>query len=364
MTLPRASYAFVAIAAILCVFAPGAAAHTPPATTLLARITQPHDELTLLGQSPGPFGLARDDRASELKFTNRDGYQFTVVAFGQVVALSVSNGHENLSGDAVGRFSTTTYLSHGRATATSIRASFGDRGRIDLHFRPSGRKIHASRHAGCHRPSRSIIAQLGLFVGELRFRGEGGYTSAEAHRIHGGTVSLAALASCRPSTKLPSLNGSSASPRSSPVPSGPGMTRRRHREADLSGPAVHTHPSRGPKRTTLLASLKRPLSRIVFGVRMGATDSVRFLAGEETSEGRIGIVRLAGVSAPQSAFSFDDTLANASVMPPIPFSGKGVFQQGIGVAESWTGSLAVSFLGAPKVSLTGSQFRTRLTQSW
>jgi hypothetical protein len=336
-----------AVAAILCAFSSNAAAAAAPlAPTLLARVTQPHDELALLGQSSGPFGLSPRDRAAELKFTNHDGYQFTLVAFGQVVALSVSNGRENLSSTAVGRFSTSTYLAHGKATPTSIQASFGDRGRVELHFQPSGREIRASRQAGCRRPSNNTIAQLGLFVGELRFRGEGGYTSAEAHRVPGGTVDLAALVSCRPGGELPGLAGASA------------------RRPASTSPAVPTHPSHGPKRTSLLASLKLPLSRTVFGVRTGGTGPARFLAGEEVSEGRIGTIRLSGVSAPQAAFTFDDTLANAAVAPPTPFSGRGVFQQGIGAAESWTGSLAVSFLGAPKVPLTGSSFRTRLTQSW
>ena len=90
-----------------------------------------------------------------------------------------------------------------------------------------------------------------------------------------------------------------------------------------------THPSHGPKRTSLLASLKTPLSRAVFGARASGTGSTRFIAAEEFTEGRIGILRLASVSSPSPAFSFDDALANATVAPPPPFSGKGVFQQGI-----------------------------------
>jgi hypothetical protein len=344
MKAPRAPLAIAAIAAILCASAAGVAA-AEPAPALLATVMQPREELALLGQSSGPFGLSRGDSASELKFTNHDGYQFTVVAFGQVIALSVGNGREDLSGKSVGRFSTTTYLTHGRATPTSIEASFGDRGRIDLHFQPGRREIHASRQAGCRRPSGDTIARLGLFRGELRFHGEGGYTSAEAHRVRGGTVNLAALVACRPSGKLPGLSGSPAG------------------RADLAAPAVQTHPSRGPKRTSLSASLKSPLSRTMFEVRTGGVGSARFLAAEEASEGRIGVIRLTGVSAPQSAFTFDDALANAAVAPPPPFSGRGVFQQGIGTAESWSGSLAVSFLGA-RVPLTGSSFSTRLAQSW
>jgi hypothetical protein len=356
--------AFLVIALVMALLgAPAvnaAAVKTPSAPALLARVTQPRDELALLGQSSGPFGLRGKNAASEFKFTNRDGYQFTVVAFGQTVALSVTNGREDLPRSAAGRFSTTTYLAHGKATPTSIQASFADRGRIALRFRPSGRELHASRDAGCRRPSGRVIAQLGLFVGELRFRGEGGYTSAEIHRVHGGSVDLAALVSCRPGATLPEQDGFSAL---SLGPSTHGNVRGPH-GADSHSPAVPTHPSRGPKRTTLLASLKLPLSRTVFGAQSRGEGSARFLAAEEASSGRIGIVRLVSASGPKSAFTFDVTLADAAVSPPTPFAGKGVFQQGIGEAESWTGSLAVSFLGAPQVPLTGSPFKTQLVQGW
>lgn len=354
--------AVVALTAILCVPASDAAAATPSAA-LLARIGRPGEVLGLLGQSSGPFGSSRKETAAELKFTNREGYRFTVVAFEQTVALSVSNGREDLRSRLAGRSSTTTYLAHGKATPTSIKASFGDRGKIELRFRPSGRELHASRHAGCRRPSNNVVAKFGLFVGELRFRGEGGYTSAETHRVHGGTVDLAALVACRPGANLPGLGGLSTSPQPSPGPAAQETVPRRL-GAGPSSPAVPTHPSHGPKRTTLLASLKLPLSRAVLGVRVTGKGSARFIAAEELTEGRIGILRLAGVSSPPSAFSFDDALANATVTPPAPFSGEGVFEQGIQGTESWTGSLAVSFLGAPKTPLTGSSFRTRLTQSW
>jgi hypothetical protein len=362
MKLPGAFLAVAAIAAILCPFGSDAVAATPSAA-LLAKIAQPDEELGLLGQAASPFGPSRRETAAELKFTNRDGYRFIVVAFGQTVALSVSNGHEDLRHSLTGRSSTTTYLAHGKVTPSSIRASFGDRGGIDLRFRPSGRELHASRHAGCRRPSHSVVAKFGLFVGTLRFRGEGGYTSAEAHRLHGGTVDLAALVACRPSTNLPGLGGLSTAPRPSPGAAAQGTAPRLHGTGP-SSPAVPTHPSHGPKRTSLLASLKTPLSRAVFGARASGTGSTRFIAAEEFTEGRIGILRLASVSSPSPAFSFDDALANATVAPPPPFSGKGVFQQGIDEAGSWTGSLAVSFLGAPKAPLTGPSFRTRLTQSW
>jgi hypothetical protein len=354
--------AVAAVAAILAVPGSGVAVAATPSASLLARVAQPSEELGLLGQSSGAFGPSRRETAAEVRFTNGDGYRFTLVAFGQTVALSVSNGREDLRGRLAGRSSVTTYLAHGRATPTSIRASFGDRGRVALRFRPSGRELHASRHAGCRRPSHDVVAKFGLFVGALRFHGEGGYTSAEAHRVHGGTIDLTALLACRPGGNLPGLDGLAAWPRPSPGPATRGIVPRRR--GTPSSPGVPTHPSHGPKHTTLLASLKLPVSRSVFGARATGKGSARFIAAEELTEGQIGILRLASVSSQPSAFGFDDALANATVTPPVPFSGKGVFARGIQGAESWTGSLAVSFLGAPKTPLTGSSFRTRLTQSW
>lgn len=367
MRFSGALLAIAATTAILCAGgADAATASTPSAPALLARVSQPGDELGLLGQSSGSPAMSRKETASELRFTNRDGYRFTVVAFGQTVALSVANSRKDPSSRVAGRSSTTTYLAHGTSTPTSIRAAFGDRGRIALRFQPGGRTLRASRHAGCRRPSGRTIAQFGLFVGELRFRGEDGYTSAEIHRVHGGSIDLAALVSCRPGAGFPRRDGLSSMPaaRSLSGTSSAHAAGSRSPSADSSSTGVPTHPSLGPKRTTLLASLKLPLSRTVFGARLRGEGPARFLAAEEASDGQVGIVRIATASAPKQDFAFDGTLANAVVAPPAPFSGSGVFQHGPGGEKSWTGSLAVSFLGAPRVPLTGSPFKAQLAQSW
>ncbi len=95
----------------------------------------------------------------------------------------------------------------------------------------------------------NLVARFGVFVGELRFRGEGGYTSAEVHRVHGGSVDLAALLACRPSANLPGLGGLSTTPGPAAQGAEPGRGG-----SGPSSPAVPTHPSHGPKRTTLLAT--------------------------------------------------------------------------------------------------------------
>ena len=183
----------VVLAALLGPAAAAAAAPPPSAPALFAGVTQLRDELALLGQASSPLGRPHGEALSELKFTNHDGYTIAVVAFGQTVALSVSRKHGDRHGQSPRRSSTTTYLAHGKVTPTTIQASFADRGRISVRFRPAGRKIRAGRHAGCSKSSDNVIGRFGLFVGALRFRGEGGYTSAQVHRMHGGSIDFEAL---------------------------------------------------------------------------------------------------------------------------------------------------------------------------
>lgn len=354
-----------ALAAIATLLLPAASDAAPPrpAEALLAPVTRVSDELALLGQASGPLGLLHKRFLSELKFTNRDGYTIDVVAFGQTVALTVSREHGLRQGRSAKRSSATTYFAHGKVTPTSIQASFADRGRIAVRFQPAGRQVRATRHAGCRRSSDGLIGRLGVFVGDLRFRGEGGYTSAEVHRVHGGSINLAVLVACLVTAAKPGQHV--LQPSASPLLRLPALGTPPHLQGARSGtPGVATHPSHGPKRTILIADDKLPLSRTTFGVEQRGGGQARFVAIDERSEGSIGIVRFAIASGPSSAFAFDDRLASATVAPPAPFSGSGVFQHGPGSEKSWSGSLAVSFLGAPHVPLTGSPFRTQLAQGW
>lgn len=354
-----------ALAAIATLLLPAAsdAAAPRPAEALLAPLTRMSDELALLGQASGPLGPLHKRFLTELKFTNRDGYTIDVVAFGQTVALTVSRGHGSRLDRSAKRSSATTYLAHGKVTPTSIQASFADRGRIAVRFQPAGRQVRATRHAGCRRSSDGLIGRLGVFVGDLRFRGEGGYTSAEVHRVHGGSINLAALIACLVAAAKPGqhvLQSSVSQPLRLPAFG----TVPHLQGARSDTPGVATHPSHGPRRTTLIADDKLPLSRTTFGAEQRGGGRTRFLAIDERSEGSIGIVRFAIATGSRSAFAFDDRLASAGVTPPAPFSGKGTFQHGAGSEKSWSGSLAVSFLGAPHVPLTGSPFRSLLAQSW
>jgi len=369
MTSRRTLRCLLALGAVLLAAAPAPASAAPPsAPALLVGVQRLNGELALMGQGSGVLGVAGGQTISELRFVNRDGYTISVVAFGQTVGLSVSRA--KLRGQASGdtghkvreRASTTTYLAHGRVTPTSIEASFGDRGRIAVRFRPTGQAVHATDKAGCRRPGGGTLATLGVFTGELSFEGEGGYTAAEVHRVRGRSIDLAALLACL-------LGGSPHGQATLPhaqAPLGihlPGLLAG-HVDASPSTPGVPTHPSTGPESTTLVADSKLALARTVFAAQMRGDGRPRFLAVEEASEGAIGVVRLAFARGAAGEFVADAALSSGTVTPPSPFAGTGALRRGPGNAKSWTGPLTVSFLGAPHAQLAGEPFGAWLSRGF
>jgi hypothetical protein len=369
MSARRIVACVLALAALLLWAAPASAAEaSPSAPQLYAGVARLNDELALMGQGSSTLGLPGKVSLSELRFQNRDGYTISVVAFGQTVALSVSRArtHDRRDGNTHrkirDRVSATTYLAHGKVTPTSIVASFGDRGRIAVRFHPFGHGVHATRKAGCKRRRGGAIADLGVFAGELRFEGEGGYTSAQVHRMPGRSVDFAALLAC--------LFGLSPGRHAAlPPPSAPlgihlpGLVAAGLDSAP-SSPSVPTHPSTGPVSTTLVANSKSALARTVFAAQVRGKSRSHFLALDQVSEGSIGVVRMVYVRGAPSAFAADDTLSRATATPPRPFSGAATLEHGPQSAKSWTGSLAVSFLGAPHVLLAGPPFSALLARGF
>jgi hypothetical protein len=329
-----------------------AAADSPSAQRLLAHVDRLGWELGLPLEDPSSLNLRSIDSLSEVRLVNGDGYTIRIVAFGQTVGLSVIRRGPP-------RPAATTYLAHGRVTPTAIVASFAKRGRVELHFQSSTGPRGNPPLSGCGRP----VLRDGLFVGGVRFRGEGGYTSAEAHRARGISIDLDALKAClRRGPRHPGRRGA-RSPRSL-LGTLLALAASGDRQAPAP-PGVPTRPSARSPRTILFAERKQPLSRTVFAALAGAKgQDARYVAAETASEGAIGVIRFVTAEAPPSSFTFEDTLASARVAPPPPFDGKGLFDHGPGSEKSWTGSLSVSFLGAPHVPLTGTPFATVLDQEF
>lgn len=364
----RIACGLLALAALSCAAAPADAARPrPPARQLYAGIARLNGQLALMGQGSSTLGLAPRRTLFELRFRNHDGYTISVLASGQTVALDVSRvrfGAQSRGGKrrrVRERVAETTYLAHGRVTPDSISASFGELGRIAVRFRPSGREVHATRKAGCKRPNDAVIAKLGSFAGKLSFRGEGGYTSVEARRAPGRSVDLTALLACV-------LGVSPRADATLPAPRAPLGIRLPEVVAQRGGgpgvPSAPTHPSGGPRSTTLVADRKEALARLIFAAQVRGEGRPRFLAADQASAGSIGIVRIASVRGAAREFSFDDSLSSGTVEPPPPFRGSAELRRGPRNAKSWSGTLSVSFLGAPDVPLTGAPFGAWLSQGF
>ncbi|HEY5815052.1 MAG TPA: hypothetical protein VIS95_01770 [Solirubrobacterales bacterium] len=353
----RTLAAIVGLAAVglACAPAATAVAHgTSSPRALLAGIAQLDDQLALLGSS-SDAGRSDEDDLLAIRFVNHDGYTFRLFAFSQTVVLSV------IRRDRKTRPSSTTYLARGVVTSSSIEASFGDRGRVSLRFRPSRRPARATRRVKCTKSGNPVAAHLGLFVGTLRFRGEGGYTSAEVQRVHGGSLDPAAFVACQVQAIAPPRQGSPSPPGRQPS----GLATLRNYVEDFGKdppeiPGVDTRPSEREETTALIAHRKTPLTRTVFVALNRGQGQARFLALDAGVDGSLGILRFVSVPAPVAAFRTEDTLSGASVSPPSPFSGTAIFQHGGGREKSFAGSLAVSFLGAPGVPLADSTFETLL----
>jgi hypothetical protein len=118
---------------------------------------------------------------------------------------------------------------------------------------------------------------------------------------------------------------------------------------------------RWPKFTpTVLAAFWRQVvsSTDFFSFQIG--EKTLYLAVTEESKGSMAEVRYAAVVARSKTFVSDDALTSATVRPPAPFHGTGSYAAAPDGTKSWTGSLSVSFPGAPRFPLTGPQFEDML----
>jgi hypothetical protein len=228
----------------------------------------------------------------------------------------------------------STYIAHGTVSSTAIKARFGSLGRVDVGFRPSGKVTRSKPIRRCQGANRTITS-YGVFVGEVRFRGEGGYTEVNVHRVKGKVVSRPSLR-CQIAAVLAGHGGDR----------GEGAKRK---EA---------------KTTSLVAEMRSGVTATAFKATTTRAGTTRFVAATERTEGKLGLYRVAFTKASPLTFAFDSALSFGSVTPPAPFSGTASLQRNVDGTKSWTGPLAVSFPGEPDVPLTGPEFKAQLARSW
>jgi len=285
-------------------------AAAPPVKLLLPPLP-PSQLLTQHGKPVAPTPFFRSGFVLKA-----DGYKIGVSTFGSAVFLSVWRGGN-------GRRIQTAYLARGVARAERLQATFGRFGKVKMRFRESRHRTWFGQRRTCRGANR-FIKRRGVFRGNLRFKGEGGYVSVRVHRAKGVVV-----------TEAPKC--------------------RRHRSGGFQIPFG--------------GSFSQPISALLAIERTGVDAtaffavedrrSTLFFATREESRGKLAIVRMA-VRRKHSRIRTNEALTAASLSPPSPFHGTGRYRAAPDGSSAWWGGLSVNFPGTPRYPLTGPDFETFL----
>lgn len=287
------------------------AAVTAQASAADGHLLPPLMPRKLMTKVGAPVPPARSYRSGFQVEAAGGAYDVGVSTFGSSVILAVSRGHGR-------HFSQTLYLARGVATPDRLQATFGQFGKVKMRFREAG------AHRVCHGPF-GITTHKGVWVGSLRFRGEGGYVSVRLHRAAGGIL--------EPSGRCP-----------------------RH---------LHPHHFHGGGGSILFSSPAALFAESREGVDTTSVLALEFfgesgvLGMHEESRGKLAIIRSALVFM-HPAFHVNEAATSAELAPPAPFHGTGHYRATPDGTYAWTGDLSANFPGAPRFPLTGPQFKVFL----
>lgn len=121
-------------------------------------------------------------------FPATHGYRATLTAFGFGANLRLTR----TKGRKPKRASWVYYIARASGGGDRIDARFGDLGQLHMRFAPNGTVTNSPPQSGC-RGADNFTYRQGNLVGSSRFKGEGAYTSIDAHRGFGTTASPATL---------------------------------------------------------------------------------------------------------------------------------------------------------------------------
>lgn len=239
------------------------------------------------------------------------GYKVKVFTFGSAVILEVVRRDRR-------HFSAAVYLARGVAAPQRLQATFGDFGKVSMRFRPAKNGSQSLCRFG-----ERLSRRHGTYVGELDFKGEGGYVAIDLHRAKGSIVT--------PAGRCP---------------------HSRH------------HLTRAEAERAIEALLE-PISGLEASARDGVATTrflgirrktgTAFLASHEETHGKLAIVRVAIVRGGKG-FHVNEAVTAAGVSPPPPFHGTGRYHAEPDGTTTWSGALSVDFPGAPRFPLTGPEF--------
>lgn len=263
-----------------------------------------------------------------------NGYRITVTGSKRVASLVASRGH-----------TAAIFISPRVAmNSNGLTAKFGHLGVVSVSFQPSGRlRVRDAPKVppGCTVNPGKVVDQLGTFSGEIRFRGEEGFTQAIKNQATGSvgpiqrrickrllsTDSALRRAQVRPAYASPLLRAS--------APTGRDIVDFRTGKGAIS--TLTAFRFYANLRARDLPSVGTPFSVVSI----------------ERKQAMI-MVRLAIARGGLSSFVFNRALTAATVSPPPPFSGMGHFRSC--PVRKWSGSISVSLPGKRGEALTGRRF--------
>lgn len=246
-----------------------------------------------------------------------DGFRIFVERFRSRVTLTAVHGGKSF-------FAATSYAVRSKISPLRIDANFGKYGQISVKLKTE-RLRKGKLEEQCKGKPETI--RYGVFVGTIRFRGEGGYTSIDARHAPGQLSSGEKIKCVFPNLRPGSGSAARASRRVSPS-LGAAQGHQRFFGAEVSS---------GKRREVL------------------------FTAGSWSRRGHMKIFRNVFAAAPLSSFVFSGDLASATVQPPQPFQGEAGFQRSP-AGPTWSGTLSVDFPGRDDVRLAGPHFEADLVR--
>jgi hypothetical protein len=276
---------------------------------------------------PGYY-VIQPQRFVKLDLRGADGYGIHVISFDakRVVLFTTKGGMS------------ATYTVRGRVTDDSIEAKFGDLGRVSVHLRPSRPPAEGGSFLSVRCKGRPATDQEGRFVGTIRFRGEGGYTSVRASSAHGSVFrSYRQVCKRRKGERPP----------------------RHFKQAPVTSlGAASTNP-----RLPWFSAFKEEA-----GAGAPAFDEeAQYSATQSERREGMRIDHSASATTPPETFAVSPPGASpftGTVAPPAPFSGTATYERLPEGKSTWSGDLEVELPGLGRLPLTGPTYRAKLCRSF
>ncbi len=253
----------------------------------------------LLGAS-GAAAATQQPLQASFKLKGSHHYGISGLANPVFATLTTSRGH------GLAQYGARNGQDAGFGSAKRMVMDMGSRGGYDLRFHAKKTKM-IDPPKGC--TGKQAKARIGVWKGQIKFRGEGGYTSVDATRARGRVVPEHSLWHCG-------------------------------------------HQVKGTQLFVVGGPPPPPIQFTAFKPDQGSTASFTATSSETVpaTGATVTVSRQVAVNGTSGQFVLTPGKTGAYVYPPAPFSGTGRYSK---VDSSWSGSLTVDFPGEPNFALHG-----------